>query len=179
MRKQPQEEQSNDEKEAMQQLRYSLDITLASQAEDPPEYVRRAFSCWPPREGNIEDAFAAQDHEVEEEEEDDEQLEDDEGVAAAEQEMDSELMENVGHGVQESEKELEGKQDEGALKSIAIRPKESQDAEGKAGKPVGEEAPGAEVKSTAKSSAKPSAKSLVFARKRSTKVVKQPARRRF
>jgi len=189
MRKQPQEEQSNDEKEAMQQLRYSLDITLASQAEDPPEYVRRAFSCWPPREGNIEDAFAAQDHEVEEEEgeeeeeeeedDDDEQLEDDEGVAAAEQEMDSELMENVGHGVQESEKELEGKQDEGALKSIAIRPKESQDAEGKAGKPVGEEAPGAEVKSTAKSSAKPSAKSLVFARKRSTKVVKQPARRRF
>ena len=34
-------------------------------AEDPPENAKRRFSYWPPREGDIEDAFAAQDHEVE------------------------------------------------------------------------------------------------------------------
>jgi hypothetical protein len=80
----------------MQDLRYSLDITLASQAEDPPEYVRRAFSCWPPKEGIIEDAFAAQDHEVEDD--NDEQLEDDEGVAAAEHEMESETVGHLDEG---------------------------------------------------------------------------------
>lgn len=66
------------------------------------------------------------------EDDNDEQLEDDEGVAAAEHEMESET---VGH------------LDEG------------------------EGGPAEEAKSPAKS--------LVFARKRSTKVVKQPARRRF
>lgn len=56
------QEQSKEQKESMKELRNALDIALASQAEEPPEYVRRAFSCWPPREGNIEDAFAAQHH---------------------------------------------------------------------------------------------------------------------
>jgi hypothetical protein len=171
IRKKPQEERSNDEKKAMQYLRYSLDITLASQAEDPPEYVRRAFSCWPPRKGNVEDAFAAQDHEVVDD--GDEKLGDDEGVAAAEHEMESET---VGHLDQELEKEPEEKQDEGALNSIAIRPKENQDTEGK---PEGKGGAAEEAKSPAKSLAKPSAKWLVFAKNRSMKVIKQRPRRRF
>lgn len=54
------------------------------------------------------------------------------------------------------------------MNSIAIRPKENQDTEGKP-----------EGKGGAAEEAKPSAKSLVFARKRSTKVIKQRPRRRF
>lgn len=109
---------------------------------------------------------------------DDEQLEDNEGAAVAEHEMESELMETDVHEGQESEKQPEGKQDEGALTSIAIRPKEDWHAEGKAGKPEGEGAPVSEAKSSKRSPAKLPAKSLIFARKKSTEVVRQPPRRR-
>ena len=61
------------------------------------------------------------------------------------------------------------------MRRFAIRPKENQDAEGKAGKTEVEGDPAAEARSLAKSAAKPPAK----ARKKSAKVVKQRPRRRF
>lgn len=65
------------------------------------------------------------------------------------------------------------------MRRFAIRPKENQDAEGKAGKTEVEGDPAAEARSLAKSAAKPPAKSLAYARKKSAKVVKQRPRRRF
>jgi hypothetical protein len=186
--RQPQDS-SDEEKEAMQELRNSLEITLASQIEDAPDYVRMRFSCWPPREGNIEDAIEAlgrkadNDEELEDDDLLEEQLEDDEALAAVEREMDLELMSGDMQTTAEQDHDLQGDKDvsqeatgQGALKSIAIRPKE--DAKAKS-KPEGSAAEGSAAEGSAAegSAAGKEAKSPTLARKKSKKELKQPTPR--